>query len=326
MTSSARRIIAATWKKGRRRKSSREHLIWHQPYNEKSADMQWRFLNTGYHSPGMNMALDEAILLACEAGTAPPTLRVYGWQPPALSLGYAQNVHKEVNVDACCQYGIEIVRRPTGGRAVLHDDEVTYSVVMPIALQDGARTLTEHYHLIGLALAAAFTHLGVAVRLARPQRAVKAHHMPSPACFAALSRYELSVSGKKLVGSAQKRGQRALLQHGSIPLSLDRQRLFQCLRVPPAQHEALVQEAYATMTAVHEAATTPIGIQDIHAALRYGFATTLAMPVIEGEVQPEEWQLARNLYTAKYATAIWNHDGAAAWRHLSATTEEDERA
>ncbi|PON11393.1 lipoate--protein ligase family protein, partial [Candidatus Entotheonella serta] len=95
--------------------------------------MQWRFLNTGDHSPGMNMALDEAILQACEAGVAPPTLRVYGWQPPALSLGYAQNVTKEVNVAACQRYGIEIVRRPTGGRAVLHDDEVTYSVVMPIA-------------------------------------------------------------------------------------------------------------------------------------------------------------------------------------------------
>ena len=74
--------------------------------------MQWRFLNTGDHSPGMNMALDEAILLACEAGASPPTLRVYGWRPPALSLGYAQNVAKEVDVDACHRYGIEVVRRP----------------------------------------------------------------------------------------------------------------------------------------------------------------------------------------------------------------------
>lgn len=281
--------------------------------------MQWRFLNTGDHSPGMNMALDEAILQACEAGVAPPTLRVYGWQPPALSLGYAQNVTKEVNVAACQRYGIEIVRRPTGGRAVLHDDEVTYSVVMPIASEDGPQTLTEHYHLIGLALAEAFTHLGLGVRLARPQRAVKERHAPSPACFAALSRYELSVAGKKLVGSAQKRGQQALLQHGSIPLSLDRQRLFQCLRVPPEQHDALVQEAYATMIAVHEAATTPIALDDIHAALRHGFVTTLAAPIVEGELQPEEWHRAHDLYTTKYATTVWNLEGAAAWRHTMAT-------
>lgn len=283
--------------------------------------MQWRFLNTGYHHPGMNMALDEAIWQACEAGIAPPTLRVYGWQPPALSMGYAQSVPKEVNADACRRHGIEIVRRPTGGRAVLHDDEVTYSVVMPITLHDG--TLTEHYHLIGLALATAFTHLGLAVRLARPQRSTKERQAPSPACFAALSRYELSVSGKKLVGSAQKRGQHALLQHGSIPVSLDRQRLFQCLRVPPDQHEALVHESYATMIAVHEAATAPIAINDIHAALRHGFATTLATPIVEGDVQPEEWQLAFELYTAKYATAVWNHDGAAAWRQRQAATAVD---
>ncbi|ETW96512.1 MAG: octanoyltransferase [Candidatus Entotheonella factor] len=283
--------------------------------------MQWRFLNTGHHCPGMNMALDEAIWQACEAGIAPPTLRVYGWQPPALSLGYAQSVSKEVNVDACQWHGIEIVRRPTGGRAVLHDDEVTYSVVMPVTLHHG--TLTEHYHLIGLALAEAFTRLGLAVRLARPQRAAKERQAPSPACFAALSRYELSVSGKKLVGSAQKRGQHALLQHGSIPLSLDRQRLFQCLRVPPEQFDTLVQEAYATMIAVHEAASAPIAIHDIHVALRDGFANSLAAPIVEGEVQPEEWQMAHDLYKAKYATAVWNHEGAAAWRQQQGAAKVD---
>ncbi len=284
--------------------------------------MQWRFLNTGPDHPGMNMALDEAILSACEAGAAPPTLRVYGWQPPALSLGYTQRVDKEVNTDACRRHGIEIVRRPTGGRAVLHDDEVTYSVIMPIDLPDGARTLTEHYHLIGRALAAALAHLGLAVRLARPQRAVKERQAASPACFAALSRYELSVEGKKLVGSAQKRGQQALLQHGSIPLSLARQRLFECLRVPAEQHPALVEEAYTTMTAVQEVATTPIGAADIHEALRHGFATTLATPVVDGEVQPEEWQLADELYATKYTTPIWNHEGAAAWRQVTAIKKD----
>ncbi len=284
--------------------------------------MQWRYLNTGFNRPSMNMALDEAILTACEAGTAPPTLRVYGWRPPALSLGYAQRVHKEVNTDACQRYGIDIVRRPTGGRAVLHDDEVTYSVVMPIDLHDGARTLTEHYHLIGQALAAALTHLGLSVRLARPQRAVKERQASSPACFAALSRYELSVEGKKLVGSAQKRGQQALLQHGSIPLSLDRQRLFQCLRVLPDQHHALVEEAYTTMTAVDEATAVSIGAADVHEALRHGFATTLDAPIVEGDITPQEWHTACELDATKYATTTWNHDGAAAWRQMTAKEKD----
>jgi lipoate-protein ligase A len=97
--------------------------------------------------------------------------------------------------------------------------------------------------------------------------------------------------------------------------------------VPPEQHDALVQEAYATMIAVSEAAIAPIALHDIHAALRHGFATTLATPVIEGEVQPGEWQMARELYTSKYATTVWNYEGAAAWRQAIATTkQEDERA
>ncbi len=277
--------------------------------------MQWRFLNTGCGEAGMNMALDEAIMLTHEAGGAPPTLRVYGWRLPTLSLGYAQNTAKEIHLDACRQYGVEVVRRPTGGRAVLHDDEVTYSVVMPLALSDGAGTLTEHYRLIGLALSAALSRLGLSVRLARPQRSVSARQTASPACFAALSRYELSVAGKKLVGSAQKRGQRALLQHGSIPLTLDRQRLFQCLRVPPAQQDMLVQEAYTSMIAIQEAAVTGVSPADLHEALCDGFATTFGVRLVAGDILPTEQELAQQLLTTKYAMAAWNLGGASAWRH-----------
>lgn len=276
---------------------------------------QWRFLNTGHDDGAMNMALDEAMLLSHEAGVARPTLRLYGWRLPTLSLGYAQHTAKEVNLDACQQHGVQVVRRPTGGRAVLHDDEVTYSVVMPITLSDGPRTLTEHYRLIGLALAAGLRHLGLPVRLERPQRLGTTRRAPaSPACFAALSRYELSVGGKKLIGSAQKRGQRALLQHGSIPLTLDRQRLFDCLRVPPEQRPILVQEAYTTMTSVHEVATTRVSITALHETLREGFATTFGVELVEGAILPQEWHLAQQLRTTKYATTTWNLDGAAAWR------------
>src|SRR5206468_8584158 len=134
-----------------------------------------------------------------------------------------------------------------------------YSVVMPVALADGPDTITAHYRRIGLALAAALQALGLPVQLARPQvRTAPTRTPASPACFAALSRYELSVAGKKMVGSAQKRAQRALLQHGSIPLWIDRQRLFQCLRVPSGRRQALVQEAYTTMGAVNEIALTPV--------------------------------------------------------------------
>src|SRR5713101_8801594 len=234
----------------------------------------WRFINTGAGAAAGNMALDEALLLLHEAHTAPPTLRVYGWCQPTLSLGYAQNAQQEVDLAACQAQGVAVVRRPTGGRAVLHDQEVTYSVVMPL-LAEGPSTITEHYRRIGLALAAALQSLGIPVHLARPQvRAAPVRTPASPACFAALSRYELSAAGKKIVGSAQKRAQRALLQHGSIPLWMDRQRLFQCLRVPPERRAALVQEAYTTMGAVNEIASTPVTLAALHEALRQGFGAT----------------------------------------------------
>ena len=276
----------------------------------------WRFVDTGARDAASNMALDEALLVMHEAGATPPTLRVYGWCQPTLSLGYAQNAQQEVDLAACHAQGVAVIRRPTGGRAVLHDQEVTYSVVMPLALADGPHTITEHYRRIGMALAAALQALGLPVQLARPQvRAAPTRAPASPACFAALSRYELSVAGKKMVGSAQKRAQRALLQHGSIPLWMDRQRLFQCLRVPPEHRAALVQAAYTTMGAVNEVAARPVSLAALHEALRQGFGATFGVDLVDMPISPEEWRLAQHLRATKYATDAWNLDGAAAWRH-----------
>ncbi|MGQ4810627.1 Octanoyltransferase LipM [Candidatus Entotheonellaceae bacterium PAL068K] len=276
---------------------------------------QWRFIDTGQDDAVLNMALDEAILRLHEAGRVPPTLRVYGWNTPTLSLGYAQPTSQEVDLVACQRHKVTVVRRPTGGRAVLHDQEVTYSVVLPTTLSPGPNTLTEHYRLIGLALAAALQQLGLPVHLKRSRlRARRTRAPSSPACFAALSRYELSLDGKKIVGHAQKRLQRSLLQHGSIPLWLNRPRLFQCLHVSSAPRDALVQEAHATMIAVNEVVATPISPPALHNALRQGFATTFGIELVKAPVLPEEWQLAKDLQVTKYATAVWNLDGAAAWR------------
>ena len=172
-----------------------------------------------------------------------------------------------------------------------------------------------------MALAAALQGLGVPVRLARPQmRAMPGRARASPACFAALSRYELSAAGKKIVGSAQKRAQRAMLQHGSIPLWMDRQRLFQCFQVPPERRQALVQEAYTTMGAVNEMAPTPVTRHAVQDALRQGFRTTFGVELVETPLSPEEWRLAQHLQTTKYTTEAWNLDGAAAWRQRQSDT------
>jgi lipoate-protein ligase A len=276
---------------------------------------QWRFINTGSDDAASNMALDEAMLLAHEAGAAPPTLRVYSWNVPTLSLGYAQKTSQEVNLVACQRYGVAVIRRPTGGRAVLHDQEVTYSVVLPTTFSPGSSSRTEHYRLIGMALAAALQRLGLPVHLERSRpRSHPQHPLASPACFAALARYELSATGKKIVGSAQKRLQGSLLQHGSIPLSMDRHRLFQCLHVPPEHRDTLVQEAYTSMTAVNEIAPTPVSASALHHVLREGFTASFGVDFVETPLLPEECRLARELRVSKYATCVWNLQGAAAWR------------
>jgi lipoate-protein ligase A len=276
---------------------------------------QWRFLDTGRGDAAYNMALDEAILLTHDAGRTSPTLRVYGWEVPTLSLGYAQSTAHEVDLAACQQCGVAVVRRPTGGRAVLHDQEVTYSVILPTLLAHTGNTLTEHYRLIGLALEAALQQLGLPVHLERARRTAQTpRDTSSPACFAALARYELSVAGKKIVGSAQKRLQHALLQHGSIPLQMDRHRLFRCLRVPQDRRDALVQEAYSNMTAVNEIATAPVSQRALCEALRRGFAASFGIACIDTPLLPEECRLAEALYATKYATPEWNIEGAAAWR------------
>ena len=278
----------------------------------------WRFLSTGSRDAASNMAIDEALLLNHEAGSTPPILRVYAWDTPTLSLGYAQNTAQEVNLTGCRQHGVDIIRRPTGGRAVLHDQEVTYSLILPTTLSQGvqgADTLTEHYRRIGLALTAALQQLGLPVHFERAHRRPPASRLPaSPACFSALARYEISVAGKKIVGSAQKRLHNSLLQHGSIPLELNRVRLFQCLQTAPEYRSALIQEAYTTMTSINEIAPAPIPVAIIHRALQAGLAASFDIEFIQDTLQPAELQLATELRTTKYATYSWNYTGAAAWR------------
>ena len=139
-----------------------------------------------------------------------------------------------------------------------------------------------------------------------------------------MSRYELSATGRKLVGSAQKRGRRSLLQHGSIPLSMDRQRLFACLRVPAGRRAQLLNEAYASMAAVNEVASTPLDAAVLHRALRQGVTECLTdgAELITGEMSPAEHRLAEELRHTKYGTNAWNLDGPTAWRRQTVSTTE----
>ncbi len=189
----------------------------------------WRLLNTGSADGATNMAIDEAILTAVAEGKSPPTLRFFAWEPPCLSLGYNQAI-AEVDIARCQQAGVDIVRRPTGGRAILHTDELTYSIIAPQSEPRLVGGVVESYRRLSAGLVKGLHLLGVDVAQAGAGHAQDAE--VSAACFDAPSAYEITARGKKLMGSAQVRRKEAVLQHGTLPLQGDITRICHYLAVP----------------------------------------------------------------------------------------------
>src|SRR2546426_8535464 len=186
----------------------------------------WRLLVDAPAAGAWNMAVDEVLLDGVAAGTTPPTLRFYAWTPPCLSLGYFQPFDV-VDLDGCRALGVEVVRRPTGGRAILHDRELTYSLALPASMlgQDGG--VLPSSHGLSLALQDGRRQLGVPATLA-PQSA-SSSGVHGPACFDRPSAHEILLHGRKLVGSAQMRRGRGVLQHGSILIEPRMDTLLACL-------------------------------------------------------------------------------------------------
>lgn len=165
----------------------------------------------------LNMALDQSLADEVEAGRLDSFVRLYGWRPPAVSLGRNQDAG-EVDAAACRRDGVDVVRRPTGGRAVYHRDELTYSLAARLDDPVFGGSAADAYRAIGRGLCRGLRNLGVGaelVKAAAPTQRTGA----SPSCFAASGRYELAVGGRKIVGSAQRRYASSFLQQGSVLLA-----------------------------------------------------------------------------------------------------------
>ena len=183
----------------------------------------WRLIKDGPGDGRLNMAIDRAILTACDRGQAPATLRLYGWDKPTLSIGYSQNELRDVNKEQCEQRNIPIVRRFTGGRALLHQHEFTYSLVAPIPHPGIPDNLAGAFCAVSKAVILSLEKAGVTnpEMVGKEKRTAGMSRKRSPACFSASNHWEISVKGKKLAGSAQRRLNGAFLQHGSILLDKD---------------------------------------------------------------------------------------------------------
>ncbi len=256
----------------------------------------WRLLHTPPADGATNMAVDEAILRAVAAGKSPPTLRLYAWSPPCLSLGWSQPV-ADADREALRAAGFDLVRRPTGGRAILHADELTYSVIVP---QDDPRVqggVVTSYRRLSAALVRGLELLGVADIVA-DRRASETG--VGSVCFEVPSDYEITVGGRKLVGSAQMRAQAVVLQHGAIPLGGDIARIGRVLSKRP-DPERVRRRA----TTLSEALGRPVAWEEAAAALAAGFAAALNLRWEEAPLTPEEVAAADALRERKYAAVEW---------------------
>lgn len=243
------------------------------------------------------MATDEAIARAVATGRVPPTLRLYAWEPPCLSLGRAQPAD-EVDWAACARDGVHIVRRPTGGRAILHTDELTYSVSAPLGEPRVRGDILTSYRRLSRALVAALGLLGVN---AESRDAQHATHNANPVCFEVPSHYELTTAdGRKLVGSAQMRTAEAVLQHGTLPLVGDIARI--CRYLVNAPDPERVRRRAAT---VESALGRPVGWDEAADAMASGFASALNIKLVRGELTDEEQDGLVELYKTKYAGDAW---------------------
>jgi lipoyl(octanoyl) transferase len=271
---------------------------------------QWRFIVTEAMPPAMNMAVDEAILQLHSEGKVPPTVRFYTWNPATLSIGYFQKAAKEINLEALRERGLGFVRRPTGGRAVLHDQELTYSVVVSESHPKMPSSVTEAYKVISMGLLHGFQRLGLhaeMVSLATEEEKEKYSSPGSSACFDSPSWYELVVEGKKVAGSAQTRQKGVILQHGSILLEMDVELLFSLLNFPSERVKQRMMESFRQKAVtINEVSPRPIGLQEAVEAFRNGFASGLEVELVPGELTPEETALAEELVRTRYATDEWN--------------------
>ena len=263
----------------------------------------YRFLDTGILDAATNMAIDESVLLHHLRGEAPPTLRVFRWSVPSISLGRFQSIEREILSEVCEKQGVALVRRPTGGRAVYHRNEFTYSIV--IGKRDGVPSgVVAAYAYLAQGLMAALDRLGIHTELSDER--VSKH--PSAACFASSTQADLTSGGFKLVGSAQVWKDDALLQQGSLPLDDRAAEFFAMLRYPD---EAARQEALS----LYREKTTPLHTfapnatwKDVAHAFRSGFSTALSAEFIPGELSASEWELARQLVKEKYSKLDWRKE------------------
>lgn len=271
---------------------------------------QWYFINSGPSSPSFNMALDEALLTWHSENRIPPVIRFYEWSPATLSIGYFQKVYKDIDLESVKKLGLGFVRRPTGGRAVLHEAELTYSIIVTEQHPKMPATVTEAYRILSEGLLLGFQQLGLQANFSIPDTEEKQQDLKKPksaVCFDAPSWYELVVEGKKVAGSAQTRQKGVILQHGSILLELDEEKLLSVFKFQSDdQKEKMKQKLPEKAVAINQLMKHPVTIKNCVDAFKKGFEEALDIELVPYNLTEEQIQFVRKIELEKYANDEWN--------------------
>lgn len=240
------------------------------------------------------MSVDEAILESVMNRESPPTLRLYRWDPPALSLGYAQPA-ADADLEVLQARGWDLVRRPTGGRAILHTDELTYALIAPADNRHVAGGVLASYQHLSHGLRRALQLIGLDVDV-RSGESVSAIERSNPVCFEVPSAYELMVAGKKVIGSAQLRRRGGVLQHGTFPLTGDIGRICDALRFSDSSARSNARTRVSTRAATaSELVEREIGWDEAASVFRRGFEDGLGIRFVPTDLTNEERRLAQEL-------------------------------
>ena len=266
--------------------------------------MTWRFINYQRYDAFENMAIDEAIFKETVKWKKTPTIRFYGWNPAAVSVGYFQDTKSEINITECRNMGVDVVRRLTGGKAVFHHDEITYSVAAATAESLFPIDILGTYKVISDCLIQGLSYLGIKADLASTGRTMSPADLKS-CCFSVPSRNELLVAGRKICGSAQMRTKGGFLQHGSLLLTFDAKKALSVIL--PASTPEHLTKINNSVAAINEVIAHPVKAEDICNLLKQGFIDMLGVEIVEETLTTEENMLKDKLL-GKYKDLSWNQE------------------
>jgi lipoate-protein ligase A len=254
------------------------------------------------------MALDEAVFLQSRDRITPPTLRFYTWLAPAVSIGHFQQIEKDIDLAVCRKRAVDIVRRPTGGKAVFHIHDLTYAVVGCERRDGFPADILGTYRMISRCLVRGLHELGIDAQMAQDGR--KWPVMPAAAsCFSMPSRYELLVNGRKICGSAQVRSHGAFLQHGSLLLDFDPLQTGEILLPDHEDRDRQIMHLRKSVTSLREQGVSFAQMETLCHVMKTGFEAEMGLRMEAGVLTPEEEALKGRLLRDKYTNNQWNLEG-----------------